>query len=397
MFRSIVRTLKNLVNDGIRILKIRSVIITKLKYEIFETKYKHTFFGYYDKNPFNVDSTKILAIATNHDDILTIPKIAVVGFFDTKSKEFTEVDETTTWCWQQGCRSMWFDEESFIYNKIVENDYGSVVYDTNKSKVVKSFNFPIYDKTSDNKFALSLNFSRLQHFRPGYGYCDFLKESDKKKVLIDDGIYLCDLEKNTKELIIPLSDIIKKDSNDSMNDAYHYINHLKFSPDNASFLFYHFWVKDNKRYTRAVLADIYGEIISILDNNSFMSHYAFKNLNNLLIYTKIEQEGYHLFNLNNGTSAIFCKRLRQDGHPTYLNKDTVLTDTYPNRFTREQHVILAKKDGYRSVAKIYSPVKYSGEFRCDLHPRTDANKTKVSIDIPTFNGRKLMVLSLNDA
>lgn len=391
MFRSIVRALKDFGNDGVRILKIRPLIITKLKYEIFETKYRHTFFGYYDKNPFNVDNTKILAIATNHDDILTMPKMAVVGFFDAKSKEFTEVDETTTWCWQQGCRSMWLDKESFIYNKIVEGDYGSVVYDTNKNRVVMSFNFPIYDMTSDNKFALSLNFSRLQYFRPGYGYCNYLVESDKQKVLKNDGVYLCDLDKNSKLLIISLDQILNTKPENSMFGAYHYINHLKFSPDNKTFIFYHVWVLNAKRHTRIFVADISGRIINVLSNNSFMSHDAFKNTDELLIFTKLTKVGYYLHNYNTGKIQSFCRSLESDGHPSYITDNLVLTDTYPDRVLKEQRLIFASSKGFDIIAKIYSPRRYFGEFRCDLHPRISEDKSRIAIDMPSFSGRKMLI------
>ena len=352
MIRSLIRLIKNRANDYIRLLKFRPLVISKLKYEIFETKYKHTFFGYYDKSPFDINNKKILAIATDHDNILITPKTAVVGFFDIKSHRFFEVDKTTTWCWQQGCRSMWFDKESFIYNKVVENDYGSVVYDIKKNKVVKSFNFPVYDKTSDNKFALSLNFSRLQYFRPGYGYCNYLVESDKEKVLKNDGVYLCDLDKNSKLLIISLDQILNTKPENSMVDAYHYINHLKFSPDNKTFIFYHVWVLNAKRHTRIFVADIDGRIINVLSNNSFMSHDTFKNPDELLIFTKLTQVGYYSHNYKTGKIQSFCPSLESDGHPSYIKDNLVLTDTYPDRVLKEQRLIFAYSKGFDIIAKI---------------------------------------------
>ena len=391
MIRSLIRLIKNRANDYIRLLKFRPLVISKLKYEIFETKYKHTFFGYYDKSPFDINNKKILAIATDHDNILITPKTAVVGFFDIKSHRFFEVDKTTTWCWQQGCRSMWFDKESFIYNKVVENDYGSVVYDIKKNKVVKSFNFPVYDKTSDNKFALSLNFSRLQYFRPGYGYCNYLVESDKEKVLKNDGVYLCDLDKNSKLLIISLDQILNTKPENSMVDAYHYINHLKFSPDNKTFIFYHVWVLNAKRHTRIFVADIDGRIINVLSNNSFMSHDTFKNPDELLIFTKLTQVGYYSHNYKTGKIQSFCPSLESDGHPSYVKDNLVLTDTYPDRVLKEQRLIFAYSKGFDIIAKIYSPSRYFGEFRCDLHPRISKDKSKIAIDMPTFSGRKMLI------
>ncbi len=372
----------------------KNVIKTKLKYEVYATNCKHTFFGYYDKTPFSADNNKILAIGTNHNDVLTLPKEAVIGFFDKVTKKFSQIDTSTTWCWQQGCRLMWFDDHSVIYNKIVEGYYGSVVYSFEKKKIVRQYNFPIYDKTSDNRFALSLNFSRLHYFRPGYGYVNFLSEEDKAKIGECDGVFLCDLVNNVKTLIIPLKDIVEKDFDERMENAYHYINHLKFSPDNEHFIFYHIWNQENKRFTRAMLATLNGEIEKVFDNKTFLSHYDFKNKDELLIFTKSTQNGYHLYNFQNDTVDIFSPDLQEDGHPSFISDDLVLTDTYPSRFLREQKLILANKKRYEVIGKFYAPSKYKGEFRCDLHPRLSGDKKFIAIDMPFFDGRKIVVLDL---
>lgn len=392
MIKKNIRNLKNYLNDVFVKLNIKKKIISTLNYKIFSTKYKHTFYGYYDKTPFSADNSKILAMATNHDEVLISPKEAVIGYFDRVSEEFLEIDTTTTWCWQQGCRLMWWDKNCVIYNKVVDEDYGSVVFDINKQQIVKQYQFPIYDKTSDNKYALSLNFSRLHHFRPGYGYVNFLTDEDKVKIQENDGVFLCDLDNNTKKLIISLKNIVEKDFDERMRDAYHYINHLKFSPDNENFIFYHIWNQETKRHTRAMLANLKGEILKVFDNNTFLSHYAFKNKDELLIFTKSNQNGYHLYNFENEAVDIFSPDLQEDGHPSFISDDLILTDTYPSRFVREQRLIISDKERFQVIGKFYAPSKYKGEFRCDLHPRLSSDKKFISIDIPFFSGRKLVIL-----
>lgn len=382
----------DILNDFTRIMKLKKTIITNLNYSILKTGYKHTFFGYYDKIPFNISNSKILAMATNHDETMISPQDAVVGYFDRASGELIEIDTTTTWCWQQGCRLMWWDENCVIYNKVVDADYGSIVFDIEKKQTIKQYNFPIYDKTSDNKYALSLNFSRLHHFRPGYGYVNFLTDGDKVKIQENDGVFLCDLNNNTKKLIISLKNIVEKDFDERMIDAYHYINHLKFSPDNKHFIFYHIWNKNNKRYTRAMFANLEGDILKVFDNNTFLSHYAFKNKDELLIFTKSNQNGYHLYNFENEIVKIFSPNLQEDGHPSFVSDYLILTDTYPSRFAREQRLIITDKERFKVIGKFYAPLKYKGEFRCDLHPRLSSDKKFMAIDVPFFDGRKLIVL-----
>lgn len=391
--KRIIGKTKYLLTDLLVKSKFKKSIESKLKYKLYSTKYKHTFFGYYDKTPFSADKKKILAITSNHDTGLTKPVEAIVGYFDIKSQEFTQIDKTTTWCWQQACRLMWFSDNSVIYNKMIDGKYGSTVYDIEQKKVIKQYNFPIYDKTSDNKYALSLNFSRLQYFRPGYGYNGELKEEEKTKILKTDGIYLCNFEDNSQKILISLSDIIKIDTDETFDDAYHYINHLKFAQDDQSFIFYHIWNKGSNRYTRAIIANTDGKIIKVLNNGSFMSHYSFKNSNELLIYTKMgNKEGYYLYDLKKDQVKIFLDNLNEDGHPNFISDKDILTDTYPDRLFKQQKLILATPNDYKIIAKIYSPSNYQKEFRCDLHPRISDDNKLISIDIPTFEGRKLMVL-----
>ncbi len=391
----IVLNLISFINDIVRRLKLRKTIISNLDYKIFKTKYKHTFFGYYDKSPFSSDDTQLLAIATNHDKELTEAKEAIVGYFDINDKSFYEIDTTTTWCWQQGCRLMWWDKSSVIYNKIVGGGYGSVVYNILKKKIVKEYNFAVYDKTSDNKYALSLNFSRLQHFRPGYGYCNFITDDDKKKVLEEDGVYLCNLENNTKKLLISISEIIAIENDERMDDAYHYLNHLKFSPDNETFVVYHIWNKNNKRYTRAIFANIKCKVLKVVDNKTFISHYTYKNCNEILIFTKLIKNGYYLYNLQNKNVKIINKKLKEDGHQSYLKNGNILTDTYPKMFVNEQKIIIFNEKSLNILARLYSPEKYKRECRCDLHPRLNNNQNRISVDIPTFQGRKICIFNIN--
>jgi hypothetical protein len=322
---------------------------------------------------------------------------AVVGYFDLDNHDkFIEIGETTTWCWQQSCRLMWFTENLIIYNKIVDSHYGSVLYDIERKEEVARYNFPIYDKSSDNKYALSLNFSRLQYLRPGYGYCNFLKEKEKSKILEDDGIYLCLFETNSKRLLLSIEDIIAIDRDERMKNAYHYVNHLKFFQDNKRFVFYHIWTTKEKRYTRAIFADIEGNILRVIDNKTFVSHDTFKNDSEYLVYTETEKiRAYHLYNLEDNNYKIIHKGFRADGHPSFIDNKNILTDTYPDRFLREQKIILFNDKELKILARIFSPTKYKGEVRCDLHPRLSSDKKKIIVDIPTFDGRNLMVISLD--
>ncbi|MBT5491525.1 hypothetical protein HOK00_04370 [bacterium] len=62
---------------------------------------------------------------------------------------------------------------------------------------------------------------------------------------------------------------------------------------------------------------------------------------------------------------------------------------------KEQKLIIMKKDRFKIIGKFYSPSNYIKEFRCDLHPRISNDTKNISIDIPTFQGRKMLVLEFD--
>lgn len=370
-------------------------IVSDYGFSLYGTNRKHTFFGYFDKSPFSFDDTKLLFISTDYNKNLKTPELAYIGYFDLKSKSYVEIDSTTTWCWQQGCRLMWYDKNLIIYNKVVNEDYGSVLFDTSKNKVVSKFNFPIYDINPNKKIALSLNFTRLQYYRPGYGYNNFINHNDINNKNLKDGVYICCFNENKKKLLISFDKIINSDYKYSMKDASHYINHLKFSPDGSKFIFYHIWIKNNKRYTRIIYSDLDGKILNVLDNGTFMSHDTFFTNESLLVFTETENKGYHLYNLNDKTYKIISKDFNLDGHPSFFKKEIFITDTYPHKINRYQKLLLLSDNKIINLAKIYSPKIYSGETRCDLHPRFNIKKGLICVDAPFFSGRKMIVFNIN--
>jgi len=83
--------------------------------------------------------------------------------------------------------------------------------------------------------------------------------------------------------------------------------------------------------------------------------------------------------------------LGQDGHPSITN-DVMLTDTYPDLFGLQHLIACDRHSGVcETVAKIHSPQGFSGEIRCDLHPRFNTAKSKICIDA-VQDGRRAMIL-----
>ena len=93
-----------------------------------------------------------------------------VGYYDlcNSTVKFTKLAETKSWCWQQGCRLRWYrDNSKIIFNTLVNDNFGSIIYNVDSKIIEKELSFPIYDLNKDGSLGASLNFTRLEICRPG--------------------------------------------------------------------------------------------------------------------------------------------------------------------------------------------------------------------------------------
>ena len=335
---------------------------------------------------------------------LNEPILADIGYFYTDNpNDFLKLDESSTWCWQQGCRLMWnpkYPNHRIFYNKMNDYDYGSVEYDLNKNEIVNDFQFPIYDVDSKGKKAASLNFSRLGRLRPGYGYINFKDISEDNIAPDDDGVWICDLESKTMNLIVSLDYLMNYKPCETMQDAQHYVNHLSFSPSGKLLLFFHIWYDGKKRYVRGLTCDINGNNLTVVNQGRMVSHYTWKNDHELLLTGELNR-GFSYFFINIydlNPRRLSSESLKQDGHPSFINENNmILTDSYPSNYINNQSLEIIYENGStETIAKIYSPSQYKGEYRCDLHPRLNNDSSLVCIDFPDFDGRVLAVFNLNN-
>lgn len=400
---------KMLMNLGIKFLRffrnffsvqaISSVRIIDLSRED-----RHVFFGYYDVTPFSNDDKLLLAMQA--PIINRSPGIndeAEVGFYciDDLDLNFISLGKTNTWCWQQGCRLQWYGEGSkhIIYNCLVDGQYGSVIKEIYSGKTVKEIKKPLYSISKNGKWGLSLDFSRLQRLRPGYGY-SALKDESQGELIPKQGIDLVNMERGEWRQLFSLPDIAKIEPHKSMDGAEHYFNHLMFNPSGDKFLFYHLWNKDGEKYSRIFVANIDGSNIELLNNSGRSSHYNWISDNEIILYSYIEERSkyaYAIFNLDEKIKYFSKNVPKQDGHPTFLrNREIFITDTYPDLLS--QRSILSyniKKDKTKVMARFDNPNRFTGEFRCDLHPRISNNGKMICVDRFISQKRSISILSIN--
>jgi len=365
------------------------------------------FFGYHDKTPFSEDNTKILAnsLALNEKERENKEIKMDLGYFENindeeNSHSFVKVSETTTWNWQQGCMLQWNPLNSnseIIFNKIIDGKYGSIIYNIDSKKVIKKFNIPIYSVDPTGRYASSLNFSRLGRIRAGYGYKNLQDNTAKSKAPEDDGVWLIDMKTGEIELIIDLAGLSKF----TVLEKEHYINHITFSPNGKYLAFFHFYGDDRiKRINRFYLYDIQKKEFKLLEASRTVSHYCWRN-DYEIITTENGPGGclYYIYNLNKETKKRLTIPNIGDLHPMVspVNSDIIVADSRPDR-KRFQHLFLFNitTNKYKYLGRFYSPNKFTGSFRCDLHPRWDRNGEHIILDTASEGIRNLAIVDLTN-
>ena len=367
-------------------------------------KNAHCFFGYYDVSPFSLDESKVLSMKYEgvNKPLKQSQKIEI-GYFDFESDRFKRIDSTEAWCWQQGCRLQWFPKDKndlVFYNHFLNNKLGSSVYSLSKQTVVESFGKALYTINNKGTYGLTLDFSRLHRLRPGYGYPCLVDTSEGKLCPADNGIWRVDLDTKEEKLIISIKDISRLESNDSMEGAEHYFNHLEFSPDSNEFVCFHIWVKRGKRRMRMFHSDIEGKKIKFITNEDHISHFTWKNNNEIFSYsTHKELKGMCFYKYKikeNETFPIAPNILKEDGHPSYFPRsNTILLDTYPDKFGYQKLYTYSLDTKVLSeLGHFFSPISFRGEVRCDLHPRISPSGRYIAVDSSRTNKRCLYIIDL---
>jgi hypothetical protein len=400
---------KSIAVSGIELTKyLRALFSNQLVSEKaiinFGCKDKHVFFGYYDIAPFDESENFLLAMcAPLIDRAPDFEDEAEVGYYYLNNLEhgYVSLGRTNTWCWQQGCRLQWYGEgnKQIIYNCLVDGKYGAVIKEIDSGKIVREIKKPLYSISKGGKWGLSLDFSRLQRLRPGYGYST-LKDESQGELVPKRGIDLVNMETGDFHKVISLYDIKKIEPHKSMDGAEHYFNHLMFNPSGTKFIFYHLWNKNGKRYSRIFVADRDGSNIKILNNSGKSSHYNWISDDKIILYSYIEEikkYSFAIFDIE-GKKFFFGEDApERDGHPTYLNDLKIfITDTYPDLYLQRNLLAYKLKENKVIVLARFDSLKHSAkEFSCDLHPRVSNSKKMICVDRIINKKRNISIIPFN--
>jgi len=363
------------------------------------------FFGYYDKTPWDPTGHKMLGMRVAFGGRPPTPDdIAVIGLIDLDRKhDWKPVAETTAWCWQQGTMLQWLpgaDGRSIIFNTRSSAGFGSTILDVTTG-ARRDLPRPVYGIAPHGRCAVSLNFARVHRTRPGYGYVGVRDDWQDQLAPNEDGITFLDLATGSHSLIVSLAQVAGIAPEASMENVAHWVNHLQFNPTGDRFAFLHRWGKGRDRRTRLFTARPDGTGLYLLEREGVVSHYDWMDARHILAWSRhCDEDHYHLYeDQSREVQALGADVLQTDGHCSYSpDRNWILTDTYPDAKHSNRTLILYHPgNGTRfDIGRFYSPPQFTGEIRCDLHPRWSRDGRRVSIDSLHEEQRQMYIVDVSE-
>lgn len=370
-------------------------------------------FGYYDK--WQIDPTGRYALGMEVDLFFRSPQPddeIGIGLIDLENGSgWTQIGTSRAWGWQQGCMLQWIpgSTEEVIWNDREGDRFISRIHNI-RTGTQKILPLPVYTLSPDGNYALSADFNRIQDLRPGYGYAGIPDPYHDERAPAQIGIYKLDLKTLQYSLIVPLAKIAEiPHQGHSLKANWHYFNHLLVSPDSERFIFLHRWRaarldpvtgKGPGFVTRMFTADKNGDDLFVLDPSGYTSHFIWKDSNHICAWTKPEgkKEAFYLFKDKADEISIVGEGdMPVNGHNTYVpntNQEWILNDTYPSKEDRLQTLYLYHVPTRRKIilGQFFEPEKFTGEWRCDLHPRCDQQGKRVFFDSTHEDGKRQMYM-----
>ena len=376
-------------------IQINAIIYRKgyiykiLSEEIHEIKnplsgYNKEFFcGYYDK--YSINNEGILLACLTSCKTQSVPSakepIQIIAI-NIYNGSIVKIGNSSAYNWQQGSRAQWLSKDKVIYNVFQDGKFKAVVYSLSQRKELKRFDYPVQDAYKTDYF-LSVNYRRIMSLRPDYGYRNLPPLSIKEmNELSGDGIWLVNYENETCCLLHSLVDIIQCNPQKIFSSCSHKINHVMINKYGDGFIFIHRFYMRGRRFDRLLYSDF--KSLKLLVDEGMVSHCCWVDEYTVLGYFRYRnKDGYYYCDVHTGEIEP-CWAMTNlgvgDGHPS-CHGDWIVFDSYPDK-SRMQHLFLFNRKTSRVIPllELYHGTLYSGESRCDLHPRFSEDGRYVSFD-----------------
>jgi hypothetical protein len=337
---------------------------------------KFHWFGYYDKYAFSADNRYLLSNQVDFEGRSpTAEDVIRVGMIDLKNgDQWTELGESRAWGWQQGCMLQWRPGHAsqVLWNDRVDGQFVCHILDVTTG-AKRTLPRPIYTVSPDGSWGLSLDFSRIEWLRPGYGYAGVPDRVRDVRTPHEIGIDRVDLNTGKTVRLVSIADAARiPHFGENVTPYWHWFNHLLINPTGDRFIFLNRWrkiaeptaeaVAKEKFHTRMFTANADGTDLYILDPSGNTSHFIWRDPDTVCAWTQPVGRKAAFYLLRDRTQEIEIvgeDQMKVNGHNTYLpirGTEWILNDTYPDKSRIQTPYLYNVGSGRRiDLGKFLSP------------------------------------------
>ena len=371
---------------------------------------KHHFFGYYGINPWDRTMRYHLALETDFHTHRPLPTdVANVGLIDRETHQFIRYAKTNAFNLQQGSMMHWIDgttvdDSNEVNNEFTFNDWedGKLVSrainpSTGTARTIQG---AIAAVSPTAPIAMGLNYARMAHCRAVVGYATDSERNDVEAQPEGDGLYRLNLQNGSSELVLSIADVIRASNDARVIGKRTWSNHVLFNTDGTRLLFFSRVRQEKGFYTSLWTVNPDGSDLEMqIPFGHRVSHFDWRTPTRILVSSDIIDEmGFIEFtDGRRDFKPIGRGVLPNDGHASFSpNREWLLCDTYPRGPERFAELMVYNIAENRKIVfgEFHHDEQFTGDIRCDLHPRWAPDGKTVTFDSVHDGSRQIYLVEL---
>ena len=366
---------------------------------------KHHFYGYYGIEPWDPSRRYHLSLETDfHEHRPVVGDVASVGLIDRETNAFIPYASTGAFNLQQGSMMHWIDVG--FGNEFTFNDWENEALVSRAINLqtgeIRTIHGAVAALSPTQPVALGLNFARMAHCRAVVGYANDMDRDSLQPHPADDGLFLLDLRDGSSNLILSIADVIRESQDMNIPDGLAWFNHVLFNTDGTRVLFF-----CRIRHGEGFLSSLWtvnpdgSNLAPQIPFGNKVSHFYWRDESRILISSDVtgEMQFLELTDGKGDFEPFGPGGLPQDGHASFSpDRNWVLCDTYPNNPQRLAELMLydVKRERKIVLGRFYSEEIFTGDIRCDLHPRWSSDGKMITFDSVHEDSRQIYLINVEE-
>jgi len=218
----------------------------------------------------------------------------------------------------------------------------------------------------------------------------------------DDGLFLLDLNSGKSRLILSIADVIRASRHEEAQGRPAWFNHVLFNTNGTRALFFCRVKREKGWYSSLWTVNPDGTDLECqIPFGYWISHFAWRDAQRILISSDfLGKRGFLEFTDGQRHFKPFGEGvLPSDGHASFsFDGRWIVTDSYPQKPKRLSELMLynIEDNGKVSLGKFHSDDKFTGDIRCDLHPRWSHDGNLISFDSVHEGHRQIYLVDVSE-